>query len=247
MKRKKVPFLAHDPQEEGSQYLEDLATGYWYSEALFTAVEAKIFTLIGPGGKTAPEIAGALNCKPAGMTRFLDALCSLGLLHRNGIRYFNTAVSGKYLVIGKPGYQGESVLWRKELAKYWAGLDKCLKAGGRDVSALEEEDAACRAARIRRYISAMDCIARTKVGAMLPVFAGIPEAGELLDVGAGSGAIAAGFLDHVPSMKATVMDLPEVLEHTRDFMQKRGLCGRVTFLPANIRGAGLRKMDDMTL
>jgi predicted metal-binding protein/SAM-dependent methyltransferase len=234
MKRKTIPLLAYDPQEEGSQYLEDLATGYWYSEVLFNAVETGIFTLIEQGGKTAGEIAGALKCKPGGMTRFLNALCSLGLLHKNDSLYFNTAISGKCLVEGKPGYQGESILWRKELVKSWAGLDKCLKAGGRDVCAIEEEDAVCRAARIRRYISAMDCVARTKVAEMLPVFARIREGGEMLDVGAGSGAIAAGFLDYIPSLKATVMDLPEVLEHTRGFMQKRGLSERVTFLPANI-------------
>ncbi|MGD0282507.1 MAG: DUF2284 domain-containing protein [Dissulfurispiraceae bacterium] len=234
MKRKSIPFLTHDPQSAGSQYLEDLATGYWYSEVLFTAVETGIFTLIGTGGKTAGEIASALNCKPVGMTRFLNALCSLGLLHKNDVLYFNTAISGKHLVAGKPEYQGESILWRKELVKYWAGLDKCLKAGGKDVCAIEEEDLAGRSARTGRYISAMECIARTKVREMLPFFARMREAGEMLDVGAGSGAIAAGFLDYIPSMKATVMDLPEVLEHTRGFMQKRGLSERVTFLPANI-------------
>ena len=32
----------HDPQDTNPQYLEDLATGYWNSEVLFTAVEIPV-------------------------------------------------------------------------------------------------------------------------------------------------------------------------------------------------------------
>src|SRR5208283_393709 len=108
MARHIFPISAHDPQESGAQYLENLSTGYWYSAVLFTAVEAGIFTLMEPDGKTSGEIAGALDFAHAGMPRFLNALCSLGLLHNDGMRYFNTGISGKHLVIGKPDYQGES-------------------------------------------------------------------------------------------------------------------------------------------
>ena len=48
---KPLPFRKHDPQESGAQYLEDLATGYWFSEALFTAVEMDIFSVLEAGGK----------------------------------------------------------------------------------------------------------------------------------------------------------------------------------------------------
>lgn len=41
----------------GPQYLEDLATGYWFSEVLFTAVELDIFTHIERGGKSVEEIS----------------------------------------------------------------------------------------------------------------------------------------------------------------------------------------------
>ncbi|MHB1404198.1 MAG: methyltransferase family protein, partial [Desulfitobacteriaceae bacterium] len=41
-----LPYFNHNPQEAGPQYLEDLATGYWFSEALFTAVELEVFTIL---------------------------------------------------------------------------------------------------------------------------------------------------------------------------------------------------------
>ncbi|HEX3031474.1 MAG TPA: methyltransferase dimerization domain-containing protein [Bacillota bacterium] len=37
--------------------MEDLATGYWYSQVLFTAVELELFKVLEPQGKTTSELA----------------------------------------------------------------------------------------------------------------------------------------------------------------------------------------------
>ena len=233
----KKPFLKHDPQKDGPQYLEDLATGYWFSEALFTAVELEIFTMLSSEGKSIDEISCSLECVPPGIKRFLHALCAMGLLHEDDNRYFNTSLSQTYLVTGKPEYQGASILWRKNLAPYWADLTDCLRTGGRVRCNPEQEDPVLQAQRIRSYINAMDCIARTKVQEILPLFGEMPAGGEVIDVGAGSGAIASGFLEHYTSLHATLLDIPEVLKYTDEMLSTRGLEKRVTYCPANILGA----------
>jgi hypothetical protein len=76
--------LAHrdyDAQTAGPQYLEDLATGYWFSEVLFTAVEMDLFSLVGAEGATADELSRALDANPQGLKRFLHAL------EKNGAGY----------------------------------------------------------------------------------------------------------------------------------------------------------------
>ncbi|HEX8949444.1 MAG TPA: DUF2284 domain-containing protein, partial [Dissulfurispiraceae bacterium] len=224
----------YEPQQSGPQYLEDLATGYWYSEVLFTAVELGIFSLLDPEGMSSAELSRSLGMKTWPVERFLHALCALGLLWREGDRYFNSSLSRDYLVRGAPDYQGESILWRKSLRSHWMGLPECLKAGGRVRHNPDGEGPAHIAARIRKYISAMDGVARCKVREIIPLFCSFPEGGEILDVGAGSGAVAAGFLDRFPSSAATLLDIPEVLEYTAELMQARGLGDRVTLLPANI-------------
>lgn len=227
-------FMNHDPQDIGPQYLENLATGYWFSEVLFTAVELKLFTLLEAEGKTLDEIAVVFNFCPNGLERFLYALCTMGLLAVNDSHYFNTKFSSNYLVVDKEYYQGDSILWRKQLSSSWQGLAKCLKAGGRvDFPTLQEEPKQ-QAYRIRRYINAMDRVARTKVREILPFFEGLSLEGDILDVGAGSGAITAGFLEQFPAMTATLMDLPQVLDHTRESMAPRGLTNRVSYCQANI-------------
>jgi len=228
------PFLRYDPQFAGPQYLEDLATGYWFSEALFCAVEMDLCTYLEPKGRTVEEIAQDLDLHPDGLVRFLDALCALGILHRDGRAYFNTRLASDYLVAGKELYQGDSVLWRKYLAFGWQGLMKCLKAGGRVNFGPPEEEPARLKRRIRKYITAMDRVARTKVQEILLFFEGLAVEGELLDVGAGSGAVAAGFLERFPAIRATLLDLPEVLDHTRELMSARGCGERAVYCPANI-------------
>lgn len=229
-----LSYLQHDPQEEGSQYLEDLATGYWYSEALFTAVELGIFTLLEPGGKTAEGISRGLDLQQEGLERFLQALCALGLISRYGETYFNTKISSVFLVKHTEGYQGDSILWRKHLFPGWRSLGSCLRNGGRKNFAKPDEEPEQIVRRMRQYSRAMGCVAKTKVKEILPFFADADLSGEILDVGSGSGWVSAGFLDHFPKLRATLMDLPQVLDYARELLGEKGHHDRIHFCPANI-------------
>jgi predicted O-methyltransferase YrrM len=232
----KPPYLQSDTQSGGPQYLEDLATGYWFSEVLFTAVSAGVFNLMNGGGMTAGELAERLRWELRGTERFLHALCALGLLLRDGERFGNTALAAACLVKGRDGYQGDSILWRQHLKDSWGGLESCLQAGGR-VSYLPDDEPSRLRQRIRSYIRAMDNVARAKVREVLPLFAGaFQDAGalEILDVGAGSGAMSAGFLDQFPDARATLLDLADVLDIAREMLDARGLGERSTCRQANI-------------
>jgi predicted metal-binding protein len=230
---KPLPFLNHDPQETGPQYLEDLATGYWFSEALFTAVELDVFTLLDAGGGRPADIARKLSSDAQGVERFLMALCSLGLLTHSDGCFYNTRIASEFLVRGKDGYQGNTILWRKYLASPWRDLKECLKAGRRVFDPAPEGSEEL-AGRIRRYVRAMDDVARVKVREVLPLFCNFPLTGSILDVGAGSGAVSAGFLERFPETKATLIDLPDVLGCAAELLHPKKIEDRITFCPANI-------------
>jgi SAM-dependent methyltransferase len=226
-----LPFLEHDSRESGAQYLEDLATGYWFSEALFTAVELDVFSRLDPGGSSAAQMAQLLECDTRAVERFLDALCAMGLaIHRDGF-YYNTKIASNYLVKGKEGYQGNSILWRRYLAAPWGNLKGSLKTGGRVPDSVAREPGQL-AGRIRSYIRAMDDVARIKIREILPLFG--PVSGNILDVGSGSGAVSAGFLERFPGAGATLLDLPDVLDCAAELLRPRNMKDRMTFYPANI-------------
>ncbi len=80
-----------------------VATGFWASQALLTAVDLKVFTALFGGPKTGAEIAAEIGVEAGALEPLLDANCALGFLHRSGERYRNDEVSNAYLVEGSPG------------------------------------------------------------------------------------------------------------------------------------------------
>ena len=228
-----LPHQRYDAQTAGPQYLEDLATGYWYSEVLFTAVEMGLFSCIGEEGATVEDLASKIEATFEGASRLLQTLVHLGLVTEGDGRFFNTKLSSTYLLKERDQYQGHSILWRRHLRPGWQALTACIRKGGR-VEYPGDDKPSERVERIRKYILAMDAVAKAKTDEIVRFFEGRPRKGEILDVGAGSGAIAAAFLERFPETRATVMDLSDVLEQSRELMSRSGLERRIQYCPANI-------------
>lgn len=224
----------HDPQDMNPQYLEDLATGYWYSEVLFTAVEQGLFTRLEPGGKLMAELAKELNYEFESLRRYIHVLSTLGLVFEAEGYCTNTKLARKYLVQGADAYQGDSILWRKYLAENWQSLNQCLAKGTRVLfPPLDEPEEAVRQ-RFRRYCQAMDCIVKNKIEQILPIFSKLKLQGEILDVGSGLGAFSTGFLRQFSNTKATLLDMAQVLEYAEETHAGQTYADRLQYLPTNI-------------
>ena len=91
-----------------------VATGFWASQALLTAVDLRVFTVLFGGPKTVAEIAAETKTDPAALEAVLDANCALGFLHRSGERFRNDEVSNAFLVEGSPGSYVELVRFMRD-------------------------------------------------------------------------------------------------------------------------------------
>ena len=56
----------------------------------------------------------------------------------------------------------------------------------------------------------------------------------MIEVGAGSGSITCAFLDAHPRLRAVLADIPEVIGHTREMVERKGKADRVEFRAVNI-------------
>lgn len=205
--------MHYDPHEDAGQYLEDLATAYWASESLFTALGAGLFTFLADvESADAGTIAARLGWRPDAAERFLLLLRELGLVDHYGGQWFNTALSRDHLIAGAPADQRANIRWREALKDEWATLPAVLAAGTRIHFPEPAVSDAAMTKRRRAYLQAMDAVLAGKLPEILPMaLPALPEQARILDVGAGSGAFGCAFLKALPGARAELMDIRQML------------------------------------
>ena len=107
-----------------------VATGFWGSQALLTAVDLRLFTLLFGGSKSAAELAQEAKADPVAVEALLDANCALGFVHRVGEKYRNDELSNSYLVEEAPGSYVELLRFmRDSLTGILNGLPAAARTG----------------------------------------------------------------------------------------------------------------------
>ncbi len=197
-------------QSEGFQFLEDIATGTWFGEILFTAVEKELFSF-GQDKKTVLQYHCYLGFEESATYRYLLALEAMGLLRSDGETFQNTPLAQKYLVPQSEFYQGHSILWRRDLCRRWQNLSHGLAVGCR-TDFPPDDDAASIKRRFRQYSFAMNDIARCKAREVVARFPIAMEKARILDVGSGLAALSCEFLRIWPKSHATLVDMRDVME-----------------------------------
>lgn len=203
------------------QKLEDIATAYWYSEVLFTAVETDVFSIL-TEDMDAAAVGERLGFPTAATARFLNALITMGFIEKNRNLFRTSAYAARYLIPDRPDYQGHSILWRKNLQSQWRELSDILAHGGRYRFDDDGEEAIND--RFYHYSLAMNDIAHYKTNEILDLFEYNAFHGDILDLGCGFADLSMGFLSSYPDTKTTLMDMEQVLQQAK----KR--------FPANLKG-----------
>ncbi len=78
----------------------------------------------------------------------------------------------------------------------------------------------------RNFIAAMDHIANERARHLLKAL-GSEGIRSILDLGGGSGAYSIAFARAIPGAHAEILDIPEVVPLTRDYVRKAGLADRI--------------------
>ncbi|MFV0436290.1 MAG: DUF2284 domain-containing protein [Desulfopila sp.] len=211
-----LPFLDHDPASEGLQFLENIATAYWYSQLLFSALSIDLFSVLDDGHATVDDIAGATGCRSHELGRLLRGLLRMNLLARHRNTWFNGIAASRYLVRGKPDYMGEFFLYRQYMQPNWQQLTARLEGRQRPVEQLDYTE------RNFRYVRAMDCLVRQKSAEIARMFHEIALPGPLLDVGGGAGSLLRAIRDQAADrgedgqeFRGVLFELAEVIDAAR--------------------------------
>ncbi len=203
-----------------------VATGFWASQALLTAVDLRLFTILFGGPKTAAEVAADMGAEPSAVEALMDANCALGFLHRTGERYKNDEVSNAYLVEGSPGsYVDLFRFMRDPLFGIWQSLRDTVKSGRAPIPSekmSETEVAFARAFHNGVYAS------MTRVAEILDIE--FSAYNKILDLGSHTGAGALCLARRYPHFQATILDRAPFKPVAEEYIRSMKLDDRVRFV-----------------
>jgi ubiquinone/menaquinone biosynthesis C-methylase UbiE len=201
-----------------------LALAYRSSMALFAAADLDLFTPLAAGPMSAADVARRCGTQPEPTRMLLDACAAEGLLTRSGNLFANTASADAYLVKGRPAYIAHGLKFAEDLYPAWGRLADTVRTGrpalAHDTMLGEDKE------KTRAFVYAMHERARG-ISAVLPHNVDFSGRRRLLDVGGGPGTYSIVVVSQTPGLTSTVLDLPGVLEVTREIVAENGFSDRI--------------------
>ena len=221
----------------------NMTRSFMASRVILSGAELDLFTLLAEKPLTAKETAEAKKADLRGITILLDALTALGFVVKKDDRY-RTETS---IVTLLSGNEPDSILpMILHLGTVWNNWSRITDIVLGRATATMEKEGVLAPDHIKAFIGAMHVVgsktAPQVVAAVNPV-----KARKLLDIGGGSGTYTLAFLAAVPGMKATLFDLPEVIEMARERIRAAGVEERVTFVPGDFYKDPLPDGHDLAL
>lgn len=197
-----------------------LSRGFQESRVLLTGAELDLFTLLSKEALTAEAIAARLGADLRALKIELDALAAMELLVKVDDTY-RTSPDASCLSAEAPDSIHPMLLHAANLWHRWSNLTRTV--GGTSLPERPPEEAT------RAFIGAMHVVSAPQAERMVAA-AGVGGARRLLDVGGGPGTYTAAFLRAAPELRATLFDLPLVVEIARERLSAVGVLDRVTLV-----------------
>jgi len=200
--------------------LDQMIRGYMPSRCLLTALELDIFTAAGDGAN-AEQIGTRVDANARAVGMLLHALVALGLLSKSGDDYRNTPESARFLVQGSKNSHRNGLLHTANMWHRWSTLTDAVRGGTRipiDRDATPEWT--------RNFISGMQRHAKDRAPHVVRAL-GTAGVRRILDLGGGSGAYSIAFAKAYPDVQCEILDVPEVLPLTAEYVSQAGVSSRV--------------------
>jgi len=208
--------------------IDAIAGAFQQAQILITAVRANVFAQLEKPVVPA-DVASALGWSERGVRMLLDGLVALGLVERDGPNYRNTAAASACLIPGAPHDQTHIITHKAGGWESWGRLEEAVRTG----AAIPRESPNRSPEDLRAFILGMADIGRMNAEAMLAALDIAPYR-RMLDIGGGPGTYSIAFVKAQPDMRATVLDLPDVLPIGREQAERAGVSDKVTFIEGDL-------------
>ncbi len=201
------------PTQSHFERLSGDMVGLWRTQTVHAAVTLEVLEAL-PG--TAQEVESRCGLHGGFGARLMRALAELDLVWRDGQDIYRATERGALLTRGHPLSLADAAShWGVEAYEAWVDVASTLQTGKPAFERLHNESffdwVRFFPSHLRAYQSAMSKYARHDYRSLAEVMDFSVHA-HVLDAGGGTGELAFALLRSYPTLKATVMDMPEVVE-----------------------------------
>jgi SAM-dependent methyltransferase len=214
-------MAAHDKAGTLPDRLEQMIRGYMPSRCVLTALELDIFTAVGEGA-TAEQVGTKTGANTRGVSMLLNALVALGLLTKSGNDYKRTPESARFFVQGSKDNHRNGLLHTANIWHRWSTLTDAVRRGTRVPI---DRDATPQ--WTHNFIAGMQRNAKDRAPLVVKAL-GTEGVRRILDLGGGSGAYSIAFTKASPDVHCQILDVPEVVPLTSDYVSKAGAAEQVS-------------------
>ena len=213
--------------------LFDTVNAYQRTEAIKSAIELSLFSIIAEGKTTTKEIAEACGTSERGTRILCDYLVIIGFLTKQDGKYSLTPDSAVFLDKGSPAYMGTVIefMLSPMLTDHFKQLTAAVRKGGSagEVTPLEPEHPVwVKFARAMAPMMAMPSQLLAQLADPNPL-----RKLKVLDIAAGHGLYGLAFAKHNPQAEVTALDWPNVLEVAKENAQAAGVLDRYQIKPGS--------------
>lgn len=226
--------------------LLELAEGYFASSVLFALLRLNVFETLGLKAKSAERLAKELDASSPTLHRLLKAGVVLGFLESTDAINYQVVPEFAPFVTREAGdtYLGD---WLRNMDFFrdaLSRLDVGAKEGGPTVDPFAHIGS--DAQQTHDFTLAMHNYAAMR-GRELAKFLDTGGARSLLDLGCGPGTYAFNLASVSPDLAVYLLDLPGVLEVTREIEKTYSLSNPVHYLPVDVNKEEIPGTYDMVL
>jgi ubiquinone/menaquinone biosynthesis C-methylase UbiE len=218
-------------QQPSPQLFFQTTNAYQRTEGLRAAIELELFTAIGEGNKTVPEIATRCKTSERGTRILCDFLCIMGFLTKENGQYGLTGDTAMFLDKRSPAYLGGGIdfLLSPVLTEGFKNFAEAVRKGGTTMTKegmiAPEHPVWVKFARAMAPMMALPAQLMAKL-----VDPKADRTLKILDIAAGHGLYGIAFAKNNPQASVMALDWPNVLAVAKENASNAGLAERYSTL-----------------
>jgi SAM-dependent methyltransferase len=215
--------------------LMETMIAFCMARSIMAGVKFGIYDAIGIGAKTATEVAAACKTDREATTKLMNSLVGCRYLRHHDGRYELTPKARKWVLRDSPNSLADKLLLQYDEWDIVAKYEDYVRTGqALDVHGSLTDGWAWE--RYQRGMRALASISAEEVARRLPVPTG---ATTMLDIGGSHGYYSVCACRRHVGLRATILDLPQAVEHAGPILAREGIGERVSHQAGNALSDGL--------